>query len=69
MAASGLAFYAFAFEAVVARRYRSRMERERRALYEVVGLVREVEQAQSIDEDWSPLQRAEFRIRLSRFDA
>ena len=42
---------------------------EERALEEVVSIVREVETAMARDEDWSPLERAEFRIRLSRFDA
>ncbi len=37
---------------------------DRRALKEVVGLLREVESVESK----SPLERAYFRIRLSRFD-
>lgn len=36
-----------------------------RALYETVGLLRETEHAFS--DDWSVLQKARFRIRLSRF--
>jgi hypothetical protein len=42
--------------------------RDRRALRQVVDLIREVEQASAVAERWPPLQRAEFRIRLSRFD-
>jgi len=52
---------------------RSRLQRqadqEERALGEVISIVREVEMAMAYEEDWSPLERAEFRIRLSRFDA
>lgn len=41
--------------------------RDQRALGEVVSLLREIESTTAAGEGWSPLQRAEFRIRLSRF--
>lgn len=50
--------------AVKARQLRQLLEPERKALTEVIGLLREVESVESK----SPLERAYFRIRLSRFD-
>ena len=47
---------------------RTQLKGEERALAEVVRLLREVEGAIAEAEDWSTLERAEFRIRLSRFD-
>jgi hypothetical protein len=41
---------------------------ERRALSEVVALLREASDGIAYSENWSVLERAEFRIRLSRFD-
>jgi formate hydrogenlyase subunit 3/multisubunit Na+/H+ antiporter MnhD subunit len=44
-----------------------RIKRDVRALAEVVELLRETESVITKAEDWSALERAEFRIRLSRF--
>jgi hypothetical protein len=43
-------------------------DRDRRALSQVVDLLRETEGSFAKKEHWSTLERAEFRIRLSRFD-
>lgn len=44
-----------------------RMQRDVSALAEVVELLRETESVITKAEGWSALERAEFRIRLSRF--
>jgi Flp pilus assembly protein TadB len=62
------AIYAIAADAVVVQRIRRRSKRDRRALREVLDLLSELEGVASIEESWPPLQRAEFRIRLSRFE-
>jgi hypothetical protein len=49
-------------------RLRRRVRPDRAALSEVVHLLREIESAVAEKRDWSPIERAEFRIRLSRFD-
>jgi hypothetical protein len=64
----GVIGFLFLAETVRARLQR-RVDQEERALGEVVAIVREVEMAMAHEEDWSPLERAEFRIRLSRFEA
>lgn len=51
------------------RRGKIRLQRDKRALDEIVKLLRETEQVISIQEMWSPFERAQLRIRLSRFDA
>ncbi len=48
-------------------RFQRRRRSELRALDEVLELLREVESAIAKEERWSTLERAEFRIRLSRF--
>ena len=53
---------------VLIQRLRVRMRPDRRALSEVIGILRETESAVASENDWSPLERAEFRIRLSRFE-
>lgn len=58
--------YAIIFERFIRRR-RSRAKPDLIALHELVGLLRETEAAVASAEHWSPLKRAEFRIRLSRF--
>jgi Flp pilus assembly protein TadB len=68
-AIGGAALYAALVEVLLRRNLERRVARERRALAEVVELVREVEGASSLANRWSALERAEFRIRLSRFDA
>jgi hypothetical protein len=44
-----------------------RVDRERRALHTVVDMLRELESAIAEEKGYTALQRAEFRIRLSRF--
>lgn len=71
---SALVIAAFVGVAVAAahvfmlRRLQIRAYRDRRALDEVVPLLRELEALTARDEGWSPIERAEYRIRLSRFD-
>lgn len=55
-------------EVVMTRRLVGRRRRDLRALYEIVDILREVERAMADRGRWSHLQRAKFRIRLSRFD-
>ena len=47
-------------------RLSQRQRREGRALAEVVSILREMERVLEEDRDWTVLQRAMFRIRLSR---
>lgn len=47
----------------------TRLERDKRALSEIVKLLRETEEVISIQEMWSPFEQAQLRIRLSRFGA
>jgi hypothetical protein len=49
-------------------RRRKLFRRNQRALFEIVSMLREVEKAIAEREQVSALERAEFRIRLSRFD-
>ncbi|HEY6332688.1 MAG TPA: hypothetical protein VI756_25415 [Blastocatellia bacterium] len=56
-----------AFQASI-RRWRRRMKPDLFALNELVVLIRETEASVASSERWSPLKRAEFRIRLSRFE-
>ena len=44
-----------------------RRDEEARALSQIVALLRESEAALAEQQDWSTLDRAQFRIRLSRF--
>ncbi len=57
-----------ALEYVVYDRTQKVLVRLRRSLREVVTLLRESEQTLAVQEHWSAMQRAEFRIRLSQFD-
>lgn len=50
---------------LINRRYRM----ERRALYEIVDLLRETEAILAQEQGWTRLERAQFRLRLSRFKA
>jgi len=50
------------------QRIRRRSETDRQALQEVLDLLREIEGIAAMEGTWSRLQRAEFRIRLSRFE-
>lgn len=50
------------------RTYKNRVLPDKLALKEVLQLLREVHGTIAEREDWSVLKRAEFRIRLSRFD-
>lgn len=51
------------------RRIERRVLADQRALSEIVQLLRETESIVAEEERWSTLQRAQFRIRLSRFGA
>lgn len=44
-----------------------RRDEEARALSQIVAILRETEAALAEQQDWSTLDRAQFRIRLSRF--
>lgn len=63
---TGQLSYAGLFEYII-RRNKRRREPERDALVEVVELLRETGTGIAEAEKWSALDRAEFRIRLSRF--
>jgi hypothetical protein len=58
--------YAVASEYLI-RRIKRRSEPDKAALAEVVELLRETGNGIAEAENWSALDRAEFRIRLSRF--
>jgi hypothetical protein len=47
---------------------RSRRKTELRALYQIVELLRETEKSLAEKHKWSMLKRAQFRIRLARFE-
>ncbi len=55
-------------EYVVYGRVQRAFVRLRRSLLEVLTLLRESEPTLAVQEHWSAMQRAEFRIRLSQFD-
>jgi hypothetical protein len=59
--------YVIAFEFSI-RRYRRTVQRDRRALDSLVSLLRETEESIAKRNQWSSLQKAEFKIRLSRFE-
>jgi hypothetical protein len=64
-------FYTFMLVAAgsfLVMRVLKRRRRDQRALYEIVDMLRELEHSMMERENISPLERAEFRIRLSRFD-
>lgn len=60
------ASYVVVFQTQVRRR-RSDTRRDRYALKELIGLLRETEDALATQGKWSTLDRAEVRIRISRF--
>lgn len=66
-AAAAFVAYSCAIDVALLRGIRHRSRSDRNALHEVLKLLREVEGVASAEDDWTPLQRAEFRIRLSRF--
>jgi hypothetical protein len=47
---------------------KQQLARDERALFDVVSILREAQASIAKEENWSPLQQAEFRIRLARFD-
>lgn len=53
---------------LLAVRYDKKLLPEKLALKEVLQLLREIQNIVAEDERWSMMQRAEFRIRLSRFN-
>ena len=65
--AVALVAYSFTIDVALLRGIRRRSRSDRNALHEVLKLLREVEGVTSAEDNWTPLQQAEFRIRLSRF--
>lgn len=63
-----LAIYAIAVDRLLVRRIRRRSQSDQQALWEVLSLLHELEGVAAAEDSWTALQRAEFRIRLSRFD-
>ncbi len=61
-------FFALFIAEVEIRRIKRELAPDKFALKEVLQLLREVHGTIAEREDWSILKRAEFRIRLSRFD-
>lgn len=62
----GIATGAFLYWMMV--RIRRQLTRERRALHGIVDMLRDLEKGIAEKNNLSTLERAEFRIRLSRFD-
>jgi hypothetical protein len=62
--------YAFGvfYVCYITRRTSRHLVRERRALYSIVDMLRDLEKGIAEKDNLSTLERAEFRIRLSRFD-
>ena len=61
-----LAASILAFEFLIRRR-KAEMKPDLIALSELIQLIRETEPAMAESEHWSTIERAQFRIRLSRF--
>jgi hypothetical protein len=64
-------FYGFAggvYLAYALSRMNRQLTRERRALHRIVDMLRDLEKGIAETNNLSPLEHAEFRIRLSRFD-
>jgi hypothetical protein len=64
----GSAALMFIFALQVVLRMKRHLRRDQRALYEIVGMLREIESALAQRNQLSALERAEIRIRLARFD-
>jgi len=62
-----LASFIYTIEYIIVRNYIKRRRRDSRALYEIVEMLRELGEFQGKNEGWSELDRAQYRIRLSRF--
>jgi hypothetical protein len=60
--------YVAAFEIMVRARYLRTIRRDQRALAEVLSLLRETESLLATTGQWTALDRARFRIEVSRFD-
>jgi len=60
--------YGASIELVLARKVATRLRRDRRALSEVLDLLRAVESSLAELEQLTPLGRAKLRVQLSRFD-
>ena len=52
----------------ILRRRTMQLRKDQRALFELLNMLREIEQAVAERNNVSAIERAEFRIRLSRFD-
>ena len=48
--------------------WKKRIRRDQRAMLGIVELLRETEGSVAVKNNWSALERAQFRIRLSRFE-
>jgi len=62
-----LASFIYTIEYIIVRNYIKSRRRDSRALYEIVEMLRELGEVQGKNEGWSELDRAQYRIRLSRF--
>ena len=60
--------YAASIELILGRKVAMRLRRDRRALSEVVELLRDAERSLALHEQLSPLERARLRVQFSRFD-
>lgn len=60
--------YIIVLEYLVVRRAKAKIKPDLIALSRIVQLIRETEGALAESENWSTLERTQFRIRLSRFD-
>lgn len=61
-------FSIFLFQTLFINDFKKQFSADKRALTEVLQLLRETSNSIAEQENWSVLSRAEFRIRLSRFD-
>lgn len=57
----------YTIEYIIVRNHIKRRRRDSRALYEIVEMLRELGEIQGKNEGWSELDRAQYRIRLSKF--
>lgn len=67
-AGASLLLYGLAINVLLIQRFHRRSRSDRVALREVLTLLHELEGVKAAESEWTPLQRAEFRIRLSRFE-
>jgi uncharacterized membrane protein YcjF (UPF0283 family) len=63
----GIAVYIWSCEIEI-RRIQRLKSRDQHALHDIVELLREIVGILAKKQEWAPLERMQFRIRLSRFD-